>query len=67
MHGTKVKIKIDYFTIYKIALILKLGHLQLRKSRKVCNPIVDMFSEQFVYESVKDAALEPAAHTTSKL
>jgi len=56
-----------YFTIFKIALILKLGNLQLRNSRKVCNPVVDMFFEEFVYESVKDAALEPAAHTTLKL
>jgi len=39
----------------------------LPKSKKVCNPVVDMFFEQFVYESVKDAALEPAVHTPLKL
>jgi hypothetical protein len=48
-------------------LILKLRNLQLRKSKKVCNPVVEMFFEQFVYESVKDAALQTAAHTTLKL
>jgi hypothetical protein len=56
-----------FFKFFKIALILKLRNLQLRKSRKVCNPVVDMFFEQFVYESIKDAALEPAAHTTLEL
>ena len=44
-------------------LIPKLRNLQLRKSRKVCNPVVDMFFEQLAYEYVKDAALEPAVHT----
>jgi len=56
-----------FFNCFKFALILKLRNLQMRKSRKVCNPVVDMFFEQFVYEFMKDAALEPAAHTTLKL
>jgi hypothetical protein len=59
--------KLIILQFFKTALILKLGNLQLRKSRKVCNPVYDTFFEQFVYESVKDAALEPAARTTSKL
>jgi hypothetical protein len=60
--GLRFKI-IFFFKFLKIVLIPKLRNLQLRKSRKVCNPVVDMFFEQLAYEYVKDAALEPAVHT----
>jgi hypothetical protein len=56
-----------FLKFLKIALFLKLRNLQLRKSRKDCNPVVDMFFKQFVCESVKDAALKPAPYTTLRL